>query len=128
MFIFSFPLDIIWPYSRLSYLNIRTLWTRFGNYYFPTSFAFCACSYFDLDPNGIIGKYLFISVGMTTRHGFKVLIYLVWFVYHMFMLYGWRQPFLESSIFEWSKSFAKTLCLFCFESFVFCVHDCHNFH
>ena len=46
------------------------------NYYFPNSFPLCAYDYFDFDPIVLLGKYLFISVGMNTRHGYKLLIYL----------------------------------------------------
>ena len=42
---------------------------------FSKSFALRAYDYFDLDPIVLIGKYLFISVGMTMLHGDMLLIY-----------------------------------------------------
>ena len=46
------------------------------NYYFPRSFSLHLYDYSNLDPIVLIGKYIFISVVMTTRHGYKLLIYL----------------------------------------------------
>ena len=37
---------------------------------FSKSFALRVYAYLDLDPIVFIGKYLFISVGMTTRHAY----------------------------------------------------------
>ena len=47
---------------------------------FQSHFALFTYDYFDLDPIVLIGKHLFISVGMTTRQGYKLLIYLDSFV------------------------------------------------
>ena len=53
--------------------HVRRLSSQFGNYYFQKSFAPCAYDYFDSDLIILIGKYLFIFVGMTTRHGYQLL-------------------------------------------------------
>ena len=50
--------DKLWPQSRSSFINVRVLWTRFCNYYFPKLFALCAYSYLHLDPIVLIGKYI----------------------------------------------------------------------
>ena len=41
----------------------------------PNLFALSAYEYFGLDPIVLIKKYLFISVGMTTRCGYILLIH-----------------------------------------------------
>ena len=45
-------------------------------YFFPKLFALRAYGYSDLDIIFPIGKYLFISIGMTTHHGYNMLVYL----------------------------------------------------
>ena len=45
-------------------------------YHHTNSFALCVYGYIYLDPIILIEKYLFIFVGMTTCHGYKLVIYL----------------------------------------------------
>ena len=42
----------------------------------PNLFALRAYEYFGLDPIVLLEKYLFIFVGITTRCGYRLLIYL----------------------------------------------------